>query len=154
MRAIRRKSVFHKPRLSYRCPAANCYKIGWYFLLVGMRNLLHGFYDATPAQFQESWGKAVFGLDANVLLNLYRYPRSGSSDLPGVLDKVKDRLWLPDQATMEMAEQPSKLDSQLKRDLPPVNTMLTSHSSTKLVATKVETVTPRGRAAPPVDGRP
>jgi hypothetical protein len=127
-----------------------------------MRNAFFGFYHPTPAQFQELWGKAVFALDANALLNLYRYPRSASSDLLGVLDKVKDRSWLLYQASMEyqinrlvvMAEQQNKVDSLLKSDLPPVNTMLTSHSSTKLVATKVETVTPRSAVAPPAGGRP
>jgi hypothetical protein len=60
-----------------------------------------GFYYPTPDQFQELWDKALFALDANVLLNLYRYPKSASSDLLGALGKVKDRLWLPHQAALE-----------------------------------------------------
>jgi hypothetical protein len=54
----------------------------------------------------------------------------------------------------KLVEQQNKLDSLLKSDLPPVNTMLTSHSLKELVPTKVETVTPRGAAAPPAGGRP
>ena len=36
-------------------------------------------------------------IDANVLLNLYRYNESPRDDLLEVLQKVGDRLWVPHQ---------------------------------------------------------
>jgi hypothetical protein len=64
-----------------------------------MRDLFPGYY--APEGFQELWDKATFVFDANVLLNLYRFPKSAAQDLLGVLEKVSDRLWLPHQAALE-----------------------------------------------------
>jgi len=54
-----------------------------------------------PENFQELWDKATFVLDANVLLNLYRFPKGAAHDLLDVLERLSDRLWLPHQATVE-----------------------------------------------------
>ena len=58
-----------------------------------MRDLFPGYY--APEDFQELWDKATFVLDANVLLNLYRFPKPAAEELLRVLDKVSDRLWVP-----------------------------------------------------------
>jgi PIN like domain len=64
-----------------------------------MRDLFPGYY--APKDFQELWDKATFVLDANVLLNLYRFPKSAAQGLLDVLEKVSERLWLPHQAALE-----------------------------------------------------
>ena len=64
-----------------------------------MRDLFPGYY--APEDFQELWDKATFVLDANVLLNLYRFPKPAAEELLRVLDKVSDRLWVPYQAALE-----------------------------------------------------
>lgn len=40
-------------------------------------------------------------LDTNVLLNLYRLPTTARDELIGVLDLLKDRLWIPHQVALE-----------------------------------------------------
>lgn len=44
---------------------------------------------------------ALVVVDANVLLNLYRYNESTRDDLLGLLDKLGDRLWAPHQVLHE-----------------------------------------------------
>jgi PIN domain-containing protein len=64
-----------------------------------MRDLFPGYY--APKDFQELWDRATFVLDANVLLNLYRFPKPAADELLSVLDKIGDRLWVPYQAALE-----------------------------------------------------
>jgi len=64
-----------------------------------MRDMFPGYY--APENFQQLWDQATFVLDANVLLNLYRFPKGAAQDLLSVLEKVSDRLWLPHQAALE-----------------------------------------------------
>lgn len=66
-----------------------------------MRHYFQGYYRPTDEQFAEIWQKAVFVLDANVLLNLYRYPAGAREELLGVLERVSDRVWLPFHAALE-----------------------------------------------------
>lgn len=60
-----------------------------------------GFYLPSNDEFKVIWNTATFVLDANVLLNLYRYPAKASQDLLGALGKLSDRLWLPYHAALE-----------------------------------------------------
>ncbi len=66
-----------------------------------MRNLFPGHYRPTRQQFDELWKSAVFVLDTNVLLNLYRYSTTTRDRLLEVLKVYKDRLWLPHQVAAE-----------------------------------------------------
>jgi len=47
------------------------------------------------------WKNCLFVLDANVLLNLYRYSQETSAEFIGILDQISDRLWVPYQAALE-----------------------------------------------------
>src|SRR5579864_920482 len=66
-----------------------------------MRDSFAAYYRPTEQQFKELWDKAVFVLDANVLLNLYRYRKETSSALLQALSKIKSRLWVPYQVALE-----------------------------------------------------
>lgn len=66
-----------------------------------MKDQMIGFYRPSEDEFKAIWNKATFVLDANVLLNLYRYPAKASEDLLGALAKLSDRLWLPYHAALE-----------------------------------------------------
>jgi len=66
-----------------------------------MKEQMIGFYRLSDDEFKLIWNKATFVLDANVLLNLYRYPAKASEDLLGALAKLSDRLWLPYHAALE-----------------------------------------------------
>lgn len=66
-----------------------------------MKDQMLGYYRPSDDEFNEIWDKATFVLDANVLLNLYRYPAKASQELLGALEKLADRLWLPYHAALE-----------------------------------------------------
>ncbi len=66
-----------------------------------MKDQMIGFYRPSDDEFKLIWNKATFVMDANVLLNLYRYPSKASEDLLGALARLSDRLWLPYHAALE-----------------------------------------------------
>ena len=66
-----------------------------------MKKLFAGFYRPTNSEFKKLWSTCIFVLDANVLLNLYRYPEPARKDLFTVLNKIKKRIWVPYQAALE-----------------------------------------------------
>ncbi|MBX3358852.1 MAG: DUF4935 domain-containing protein [Phycisphaeraceae bacterium] len=66
-----------------------------------MRKSLIGYYPPTAAELKVLWKKGLIVLDANVLLNLYRYSTPARDELLQLLDKLKERLWIPYQVAME-----------------------------------------------------
>lgn len=67
-----------------------------------------GIYDAFPgyrlpvdAEIDRALKSALVAVDANVLLNLYRYNEDTTKDLLGVFKMIGDRLWVPHQAIRE-----------------------------------------------------
>jgi len=87
-----------------------------------MKKSFPGYYIPSGSDFAELWAKCTFILDANVLLNLYRYPQSAREDIFKVLNAVSSRLWIPHQAALEyqenrlsvIAEQTKKFDDVSK----------------------------------------
>jgi hypothetical protein len=81
-----------------------------------MREMFPGFYRPTQEEFDKLWKEALFILDANVLLNLYRYPKSARDELLQVLSQISDRLWVPHQAALEFQRnRPIVLADQMGR---------------------------------------
>lgn len=66
-----------------------------------MKSSFTGYYAPTPAQYEALWKDALFVLDTNVLLNLYRLPTLARDEVLGVLEILKDRLWIPHQVGLE-----------------------------------------------------
>jgi hypothetical protein len=66
-----------------------------------MRKTFPGYYRPTEDEFYELWKTCLFVLDANVLLNLYRYSQGTSGSFTAILDQISDRLWVPHQAALE-----------------------------------------------------
>jgi hypothetical protein len=83
-----------------------------------MNKLFPEYYRPSDKDLSKIWKTCVFVLDTNVLLNLYRYPKSAREDLLKVLKQVSPRLWIPYQAALEfqrnrldvIAEQVQKFD--------------------------------------------
>jgi hypothetical protein len=69
-----------------------------------MRSKFDGFYPPTEADLKDLWANGVFILDANVLLNLYRYSEETRKQLVALFADLKPRLWLPHQAALEFHE--------------------------------------------------
>jgi len=66
-----------------------------------MKNTFPGYYRPTEDELSEMWENCLFVLDANVLLNLYRYSPETREELLGILEGISDRLWVPHQAALE-----------------------------------------------------
>lgn len=66
-----------------------------------MRDSFRGYYRPSSEEFDHLWNHGVVVLDANALLNVYRYSSNTTSDFLGVLHRIADQLWLPHQAGLE-----------------------------------------------------
>lgn len=66
-----------------------------------MRSKFPGYYRPTNEWFAELWATCSFVVDANVLLNLYRYSSETSEQLLSIFEGVRDRIWIPHQAALE-----------------------------------------------------
>lgn len=69
-----------------------------------MKSLFAGYYRPTKEQFDELWKNCIFVLDASALLDLYRSTAKTRDVLLNILDKIKNRLWIPYQAAWEYQE--------------------------------------------------
>lgn len=81
-----------------------------------MRGLFSGFYRPTEDEFTQLWKNCIFVFDANVLLNLYRYPTPARDDLLKILESIPNRIWIPYQAALEyQRNRPNVIADQLRR---------------------------------------
>lgn len=66
-----------------------------------MRGLLPGWIPPTEDLLKEYWETALFAIDANVLLGLYKRPKDPRGQLLEALRALDDRLWVPHQTATE-----------------------------------------------------
>lgn len=66
-----------------------------------MKTSFSGYYPPSAEQYEQLWKEALIVLDTNVLLNLYRLPTTARDELIGVLELLKERLWIPHQVALE-----------------------------------------------------
>src|SRR5260221_4044173 len=68
---------------------------------VTVKDVFPSYYQPTPEEFSRLWNEGWFVVDANVLLNLYRYQADTRADFLRVLSAIAARLWIPHQVAME-----------------------------------------------------
>lgn len=66
-----------------------------------MKHIFPGYYPSTAASINLAVEETLIVFDANVLLNLYRYPAETSKDLLAIMDCISNRIWLPHQVALE-----------------------------------------------------
>ncbi len=66
-----------------------------------MRNRFRSYYQLTEKELEALWKDGLISVDANVLLNLYRYSSRTRSELLKLLRGLGERLWLSHQAGLE-----------------------------------------------------
>jgi prefoldin subunit 5 len=66
-----------------------------------MKDLFPGHFKESQENLREVWDSCIFIFDANILLNLYRYSDTTRNEFLGLLEKIKDRVWLPHRAAEE-----------------------------------------------------
>ncbi len=66
-----------------------------------MKNTFFEFYKLDNETFKNIWERGLIVIDANILLNFYRYKEETKRQLFTILDKSKERIWLPHQVALE-----------------------------------------------------
>jgi hypothetical protein len=69
-----------------------------------MRRTFSGYFPPTQVEFEELWVEGLIVIDANVLLNMYRYSTTTRQDLVTLFRRLQPRLWLPHQAAQEFLD--------------------------------------------------
>ncbi|WP_433750338.1 PIN domain-containing protein [Paenibacillus amylolyticus] len=66
-----------------------------------MRQEFSGYYSPTEREFEELWTECTFVFDANMLINLYRFPKDSREAMLKIMENVKERIWIPHQVALE-----------------------------------------------------
>jgi hypothetical protein len=66
-----------------------------------MKNAFREYYRPSKNEFDELWREGTLVLDTNVLLQLYRLPKSSRDEVIGLLRTFNDRLWIPHHVGLE-----------------------------------------------------
>jgi len=66
-----------------------------------MRNKFSEYYPMNKEEYQQLWDSAIFVIDTNVLLNLYRFSNDVSLELLKIFKSLANRLWIPYQVAWE-----------------------------------------------------
>jgi hypothetical protein len=69
-----------------------------------MRSRFPGYFRLSPARYKKLWQEAFVSVDANVMLDLYRYSDDTRKELLKLLTKLRDRLWVANHAAYEFLE--------------------------------------------------
>ncbi|SPO61537.1 PIN-like domain-containing protein [Pseudomonas inefficax] len=71
---------------------------GW---SIAMRKAFPGHFANNPDELKKLWENSLIAVDANLLLSLYRYSESTRAEFIEVFERLKDRLWIPNQVAKE-----------------------------------------------------
>ncbi|MDT8900714.1 PIN domain-containing protein [Anaeroselena agilis] len=66
-----------------------------------MRSCFPGYLPKSEKDFDLLWENGIFVFDTNILLNMYRYSRETQNVFFTILDRIKERVWLPHQVVKE-----------------------------------------------------
>ena len=66
-----------------------------------MKKYFPGYFYPSEREIKNLWDSCVFAVDANILLNLYRYSDETRNEFLRILESIKERLWLPHRAAQE-----------------------------------------------------
>jgi hypothetical protein len=66
-----------------------------------MKDLFPGYYPSNSGDIDLSIEDSLVVFDANVLLNLYRFPAKASQDLLRIMEALHGRVWLPHHVALE-----------------------------------------------------
>lgn len=79
-----------------------------------MKERFYEYIDPKAEEIEEVWKNGIISVDANILLNFYRYTDKTREEFFSALSKCKDQLWLTHQAGEEFFRNRRNLFRQLK----------------------------------------
>ena len=80
-----------------------------------MKHLLPEYFSPSDDDIKRVWENGTIILDANVLLNLFRYSKNSRNELIKILQFYKNRLWIPYQVAYEFLENCQTVPASLKK---------------------------------------
>jgi len=80
--------------------------------IVTMTEMFKGYFNYSDKEYKRIWKNSLIVVDTNILLNFYRYSDDTRKEFLGILNKLKDRLWIPYQVGKEFFN--NKDDAMLK----------------------------------------
>ncbi len=80
-----------------------------------MKTKFPGYFKLSEDEIRNLWDNALFTLDANILLNLYRYSDETKTEFIKVLRKLNERIWIPNQSAQEFFENRLNVISQQEK---------------------------------------
>lgn len=90
-----------------------------------MRDLFSGYYPLTENELKEIWKECVFAFDTNILLHVYRYTPKARERFFDILNKLRDRIWVPYQVAFEYQKE---RDNVIRQRLKGYETLLSEKS--------------------------
>jgi hypothetical protein len=100
-----------------------------------MREMFPGYFRPTTADLTVLWSNCLFAIDANVILNLYRYSPKTRKALETAMMSVAGRIFLPHQAAKEFFRnrlgETSKKISNYSKAIKDLDEILNTFSDTK-----------------------
>ncbi len=89
-----------------------------------MKDKFPEYFRLSDDEIKTLWDEGIFVFDANILLDLYRYSDETREEFISILEKLKDRVWLPNQSAyeffnnrLEVISQQEKSYQQMIKDL-------------------------------------
>lgn len=82
-----------------------------------MKKLLPEYFKPTEEEIKDIWQNGTIVIDANVLLNLFRYSKNSRNELINILQHYKNRLWVPYQVAFEFLENCQSVPVSLSKAL-------------------------------------
>lgn len=89
-----------------------------------MRDKFRGYYRPRVDEFAKLWEDCIFVLDTNVLLNIYRFGERTRENFLTVLERLKNRLWIPYQVGAEYHDRRPSVVSQQRNAYDAVTKLL------------------------------
>lgn len=76
---------------------------------LNMTEIFKGYSDYSEDEYKNIWEKSIIVVDSNILLNFYRYSEETRNNIFKILEKLKDRLWIPYQVGKEFFDNKNKV---------------------------------------------
>ena len=80
-----------------------------------MKSKFLGYFKLSENDINKLWDNALFTFDANILLNFYRYSDETREEFIKILEKLKERIWIPHQSAQEFFDNRLSVISQQEK---------------------------------------
>lgn len=80
-----------------------------------MKSKFPGYFKLSENDINKLWDNALFTFDANILLNFYRYSDETREEFIKILEKLKERIWIPHQSAQEFFDNRLSVISQQEK---------------------------------------